>query len=415
MTNLSKALSVFTLWLLIIALSGCGGGTSDPTTPGTDDPNSRQKILTGISLTIDSPILTTSTETQLAVTARFDDNSSEDITAQITWTVSDTKIATVSDTGLLKTDIYVAEILIIAEYQGKTVESTFVVNPQTDATLQSINLNGVTDLASLLDQQELVALGSYTDGSKSENLTVMVQRGSPDTLELQVGSAIFIASSTSVDTTSGTLTVDVAPSPNAPVTAILETITVTLPHATLVSNASMNATVTGAYDDGTVANPLTGVSWLRSGPVSIDANGKITAETVSTSTEASVTAYLGSKAAVTTFNVIPAEIIDPTSTTPILNSITISGVDSLNRDQEIYFTATGTYSDVSTQTLTNLVIWKSADESIVTVNSAGKLSPGTKAGTTTITATVTVAGTDIVAEKAITLNPISGINLSNVT
>jgi uncharacterized protein YjdB len=51
------------------------------------------------------------------------------------------------------------------------------------------------------------------------------------------------------------------------------------------------------------------------------------------------------------------------------------------------FTATGTYSDNSTQNLTNQVTWASATPSVATINAVG-LATGVAIGTSTISATL---------------------------
>jgi uncharacterized protein YjdB len=52
------------------------------------------------------------------------------------------------------------------------------------------------------------------------------------------------------------------------------------------------------------------------------------------------------------------------------------------------FTATGTYTDTSTQDLTNTVVWTSSDTSVATINNASPygLATAVSAGTTTISA-----------------------------
>ncbi len=71
---------------------------------------------------------------------------------------------------------------------------------------------------------------------------------------------------------------------------------------------------------------------------------------------------------------------------PTLNSIAVTPVNpSIPTGATQQFTATGNYSDGSTQNLTSQVTWTSSSTSVATINSAG-LASGVAPGTTTITA-----------------------------
>ena len=68
-------------------------------------------------------------------------------------------------------------------------------------------------------------------------------------------------------------------------------------------------------------------------------------------------------------------------------TITVSPVaDAIQQGQTEQFTATGTYSDLSTQNLTHSVTWASSDTSTATISATG-LATGEATGAVTITAT----------------------------
>ena len=71
---------------------------------------------------------------------------------------------------------------------------------------------------------------------------------------------------------------------------------------------------------------------------------------------------------------------------PTLNSISVTPANpNIATGATQQFTATGTYSDGSTQNLTSQVTWTSSNTSVATINSAG-LASGATPGSTTITA-----------------------------
>jgi len=78
------------------------------------------------------------------------------------------------------------------------------------------------------------------------------------------------------------------------------------------------------------------------------------------------------------FNTGPAPTLQSVSVTPANPTIAVSATQQ--------FTATGTYSDGSTNDLTSLVTWASSATAVATINSSG-LASGVSAGSTTITAT----------------------------
>lgn len=85
--------------------------------------------------------------------------------------------------------------------------------------------------------------------------------------------------------------------------------------------------------------------------------------------------------------------------TPTNPSIMVSGTQQ--------FTATGTYSDSSTQNLTNSVTWNSGTTTVATISGTG-LSTGVTAGTSTITATLgSVSGSTTLTVTAPTLQSIA--------
>ena len=102
---------------------------------------------------------------QFTATGLYTDNSTQDLTAQVTWASSDDAVATVSNTAGsngLATTAAVGSTTVSAMSGDVIGETTLTV---TDATLVSIEVSpAVPSVASGLTQQ-FAATGLYTDNS----------------------------------------------------------------------------------------------------------------------------------------------------------------------------------------------------------------------------------------------------------
>ena len=97
---------------------------------------------------------------------------------------------------------------------------------------------------------------------------------------------------------------------------------------------------------------------------------------------------------------------------PTLNSVSISGVSSVNENSISNYTTTATFSDGTTETLTESVTW-SEDSSFATINSVGILSTSEVMSDETVTITVSYTYEDVTktAEQVVTITDIPQSNL----
>ena len=190
-------------------------------------------------------------------------------------------------------------------------------------------------------------------------------------------------------------------------TATLVSLAVTPNNPTVAAGITQQFTATGTFTDGSTQNLTNSVSWGSSNAVvaSINANGLATGLAGGTS---SISAVSGTITNSTTLTV--------TASGPVLTSITVlpnspycmcttQWVSVASTQQ---FTATGNYSDGSTQNLTNSVTWTSANTSVASVQSAGTADPGlatgVAAGSTTIAASFnTISGNSVITVAANTI------------
>jgi Bacterial Ig-like domain (group 2) len=95
---------------------------------------------------------------------------------------------------------------------------------------------------------------------------------------------------------------------------------------------------------------------------------------------------------------------------PVLTTLTVGPqAPNIQQGSTLQMSATGTYDDGSTKTLTSGVFWSSSDDTIATISTGGKVTAGS-AGTATITASSgAVSGTSTVT---VSLNNVIGLTLS---
>ena len=166
---------------------------------------------------------------------------------------------------------------------------------------------------------------------------------------------------------------------------------------TINSGATQQFTATGTYSDGSTQNLTTSANWLSSATnvATITTGGLATGVGGGTTT---ISASVSGLNSTTTLTVVALQSItvSPSSATVVFNGTQ-------------QYTATGNYSDGSTQNLTTSVTWTATNG--VTITSGG-LAKGTVAGNSTITATSgAVSGT----AALVVTNPLQSIVVSPST
>jgi hypothetical protein len=178
--------------------------------------------------------------------------------------------------------------------------------------------------------------------------------------------------------------------------ATLVSIAVTPSNQSIAAGTQQQFTATGTFSDNSTQNLTSSVTWASSDPTiaTISAAGLATALQKAGTT--SISAQQGNIIGKTNLTVTAAATLVSIAVTPPNQSI------AAGTQQQ--FTATGTFSDNSTQNLTSSVTWASSDTTIATISAGGLATALQKAGTTSISAqqgniigktnlTVTVAAT----------------------
>jgi hypothetical protein len=344
--------------------------------------------LSSIAVTPAGPSIAKGLTDQFTATGTYSDGSTQNVTNSAIWSSLTTSVATVSSGGLAK-GVGVGSSTIQAT-SGAVAGST-VLNVTT-AVLASIAVTplnpGITSGAT----QQFTATGTFSDAS-TQNITNSATWSSSNTAAATIsvsGLATGVAAgSSTIQATSGsihgatTLTVNAA----APT---LSSIAVTPANPSIQNGATLQFTATGTYSDNSTKNITTTVTW-SSGSTSVATisnaaglNGLATAVGTGSST---IEAALGSVNGSTTLTV--------TNTTATLAVLVVSPQSPVVTDASSMqaFTATGHYSDGTTQDLTNSATWSSSNTSVATVDSSGSatsqpLAASQAAGYTSIKATM---------------------------
>lgn len=110
---------------IVLFTTSCGG-EAIPTAP-TQAVSARATWLTVTLTLIANSLALTGNEHQAKAVADFSDRSRADVTAEASWTTSDSSVATVSQTGRV-TVVGVGTVSIIATYQGLTGQSSLTIS-----------------------------------------------------------------------------------------------------------------------------------------------------------------------------------------------------------------------------------------------------------------------------------------------
>jgi trimeric autotransporter adhesin len=233
--------------------------------------------------------------------------------------------------------------------------------------------------------QQFTLTGHYSDGT-TLNLTTSATWSSSDTSFAAIGTNTGLA--TGLQGGSVTITASFeSQTKTAKLTvtgAELSSIVISPATAAIAKGTTQQFVATGVYSDKSMRT-LTGfVNWTSSNAP------------VATINDSSPNRGLATAAA-------PGSTIIGAELSPIIGSATLSvsnatlvsiavtpATPSLVLGESLGFTATGTFSDGTTQDITNSVTWNSSDPPVATINASGVASSAS-VGTTTITATMNSA------------------------
>ena len=361
-------------------LGGVAGSTSFNVSPAA---------LVSIGVTPANPSVANGLTNQFVAMGVYTDNSTQNLTASVAWSSSNTAVASVSNAPLshgLATSIGVGSATITAATGTVSGSTSLTVTP---ATLVSIALLPSNPGVASGTSQQFAATGTYTDNS-THDVTASVTWNSSDATVASISNASGsngLATSSSqgavtITATQGTIVgstiLTVAP-------AALVSIAVIPANSSVAYGTNQQFAAIGTYTDNSTQPLTTSVTWGVSAATVASISNASGSNGLASSVgqgSATVTATLGTVSGSTVLTVTPATLIS-IAVTPASSSI-INGTAQ-------QFTATGTFTDNSVQNLTASVTWASSAMSVAAVsNAAGSngLATAAAVGVTSISAAV---------------------------
>ena len=376
------------LFALLVSLVGCDGddayvGSSSSGSVSTDA-GPREVRMTALSVTPTDLALAAGTTSALRATAAFSDGTNKDVTAAAVWTSSSDAIATAAKGTLT------AHAVGTATLTAKNGSFSATVRVEvTAATLRSLAITPPAPSLAKGTSVPLAATGTFSDATVQDLTTQVTWTSSaPDAAAIDAigvvkaatpGAATITARLGDVTTTAEVVVTDAA----------LVSIDVTPAATTLAKGFTRQLVATGTYTDSTTQDLTAQASWTSSDPAIASISDEAATRGLATAAapgEAVLTATVGNVAGSTPLTVSVASLVSLAITPP---------APSVAKGFTQQLTATGTFSDLTTQDLTSQVTWSSGTPATASIASTG-LATTLLEGTSTLTATLGDVTTDTV-------------------
>ena len=340
--------------------------------------------LVSIAVTPANPSIAAGTTQQFMAIGTYSDATTQNLTGSVTWSSSILATATIVTSGPthgLASAVAAGSTTISATLGAISGSTNLTV---TSAVITSIAVTPANANIPLGIAQQYTATGTFSDSSVQDVTGVVTWNSSvPGVASITVSG---LATGLSIGTTNMSATLG-AVSSSAPLmvnAANLASITIAPANGSIAQGTSIQLTATGTFNDGGTRNLTRQVTWSSSDTTvaTIGAGtGIASGQPRAVSGTTIITATLGSVSQTTNLTVTNATI-SSISVTPTGVTIPIGAQKS--------FSATGLFSDSTTQDITANCHWTSSNTAVATVGSGGGQGPITAtsvgAGTANITA-----------------------------
>jgi hypothetical protein len=360
--------------------------------------------LMSIAITPASKTIAASTKQQFVATGTYSDNSTQAITGSVSWTSSNTGVATISDTTPTKgLALGVAAGSTNITASSGTITSPAAVLTVTSASATSLAITGPGTMALGVSQQ-FTATATFSDSTTQDVTNVSTwSSGSSSVATVtvsglvtakNVGTTNISAAFESVNDSSP-LTVDASNLTQIDIQVL----------GKIAQGTKTVVTAIGHFNNGSTSNLSTIVNWSSSDTsvaqfVSVNQLSGLKPGSVT------ITATLGSITSSVPFDVSNATIQSIT-VTPVNQTIPIGWHQQ--------FSATGTFNDSSNQDISTSVVWSSDNSAVAKFGAPGSsigVLLGVSQGNANITAAFTFAGVTGSGTKPVT---VSSATLSSIS
>ena len=307
------------------------------------------------------------TSQQFVATGTFSNNSTEQL-ASVSWGSSNSAVATISNDSTNLGNAYGAAqgTANLSACAGAVCGSTTLTVGAPVLVSIAVSPSNGTVPAGLSVQFD--AMGTYSDGSMQDVTSTVTWSSATNPVAIinstglatgvMTGGTTIIAALGAVQ---GTATLTVT-------SPVLASISVTPTNPSIAAGTTQQFTATGTYSDGSMQNLTSMVMWgsFPSSVATITGGGLATSVMAGSSTIGATMSNITGTATLTV-------------TQPVLASIAVTPANpSISLGSTQQFTAIGTYSDGSTQNLTNTATWSSSAQGVAGVQTgvASAVGPG---------------------------------------
>ena len=351
--------------------------------------------LRSIGVTPIDPDLPLGIHQQFTATGVFSDDSTQDLTHQVTWS-SDTEASATVDANGMVIAVARGTATIEATKSGISGTSRATVTPAVLATVVDIQLAPVNDSLAVGSTVSYTATGLLNDGTH-QPLTDHATWTSSDPTIAGISDAPGSKGEARA-LRDGTVTIRAAfggvtgSTPLTVMPAVLQSIAVTPADPQLPIGHTLGFTATGTFSDGP-RDITTQVGW------SVSPDGIATISNLSGAQGVATAAAAGTTTVTATFP----------GATPITGStsLTVTAAELVSIDVTpettnqvvgamLQYTATGNYTDDSTQDLTTQVDWASDNMAVASIDPATGRAFAAAVGSATISATFTTTAGSVV-------------------
>jgi subtilisin family serine protease len=366
-------------------------GVVKPGTPVKMSAVSVSSILTSLPLGL---------STQLVASGNFTDGTTSVITNSVTWSSSNTAVATVSSRGLV-TAISTGTATITAKTTEGFVNTLLIT--VTPVALTSITVTPASSSIARGLTQQMIATGNYSDGTSvvipastvtwsSSSSAIATISSSGVVMGISLGTATISASLGSVST-----------STSLAVSKTIQSIYITVAGAMTGTPVGIayQLTAWGVLSDSSQVNLSNLVAWGVNSNATISSTGLFTGITPDTVVQVTAT-YIGVTSSAKSIELYKPTLLSATITAITSSLAPIASQAPAGYSQNLIANATYTNSNGPILVTTNAT-WMSSDQSVATVTSGSAGGRVTAVSTGTTSITITLPNTGIVARITFTV------------